>query len=257
LEIAPMEALSTFPCMAERLWQQELEEFLGVRYRALCAPLGQPLPPTPLRIVPPLGFEEAKYFILGMEAGLFELDIDGYLQTSLLPSLETEGGNHEKCRIFWCDSPPPRLLREVISRFSTAAMLILDRGWLQRQIQVEPMIKEDGATAFGVEVVVKSLAGELLAGVVVKRSAYELAKLKTDFHQCCNRGEHPEDNCGFPQNHGKFEFCALYRPKYFWAVAPDAEICFKMDYGDDATIQLEEFSCLPPRSIVEMTTADS
>src|SRR6202045_4237621 len=247
-----MEALSKFSCMTERLWQHELQEFLEGRYRALCASLDQPVPPTALRIVPPLGFEEAKYFILGMETGLFELDSDGYLHTPLLSPLDTEDGNHEKCRIFWCDPPPPRLLREVISRFSTAAMLILDRGWLQQQIHVEPMIKDDGATAYGVEIVVKSLIGELLAGVVVKRSAYELEKLKTDFHQCCKRGEHPEDNCGFPQNHGKFEFCALYRPKYFWAVAPDAEICFKMDYGQDDAIRLDDFGSLPPRSIVEL-----
>jgi hypothetical protein len=243
-------------CMMERSWPQELHEFLDARYRALCSALGQTVSPSGLRIAPPFGSDEARYFMLGMEAGIFAVDRNGQIESSLIPVASTGTTEQEEYRMLWCDPPPlsPRLLRDVVTRFSTAAMLILDRGWLQRQIQIEPMIKNDGATAYGVEIVVKSLTGELLAGVVVKRSGHELAKLKSDFNQCCKRGQHPEDNCGFPQNHGKFEFCAMSKPAYFWGVAPDAEICFKMNYAQDGTIRLDEFGSLPPRSIVELAT---
>jgi hypothetical protein len=148
------------------------------------------------------------------------------------------------------------LYREGICQLSTAAALILDRGWLERQIEIEPAMRDDGLTTYGIDILVRTLAGKLLAGVEIKRSVHELAKLKSDFGQCCRRGIHPKDNCGFPQNHGIFEFCAARRPAYLWAVAPDDNICFTMDYCEDGTIQLDELSTLPPRSIVEMRCGD-
>jgi hypothetical protein len=236
----------------ERDWQDELQRFLELRFLALCNAIGQSLPPSGLRIVPPLAAYEAKYFLSGVDAGLFDSDAEGYVQSPLLPP-PSEGNTKQKmCQIFWHHPLPPRLFREGICQLSTAAALILDRGWLERQIEMEPTIQDDGPMAYGVDILVKSIAGELLACVEVKRSPPELAKLKSDFYQCCKRGKHPEDNCGFPQNHAKYEFCAFYKPKYFWAVAPGEDTCFKMRYHDDGTIQLEELPSLPPRSIVEM-----
>jgi hypothetical protein len=240
--------------MAERAWQDELQQFLDARFLALCSMLNQAIPGASLRIGPPLALNEAKYFILGLEAGLFGIDAEGYVESSLVPQLNIGNAKPEMCRIFLHDPPPPRLAREAICRFSTAAALILDRGWLERQIQIKATIEAESTPAYGVDLVVKSLAGKLLAGVEVKRSGHELAKLKNDFYQCCKRGKHPEGNCGFPRNHGKFEFCAFHKPTYFWAVAPDGEICFKMNYREDGTIQPDEIASLPPRSIVELGT---
>jgi len=77
-------------------------------------------------------------------------------------------------------------------------------------------------------------------------------KLRSDLNQCSKRGPHSVDNCGFPQNHGTFEFLAANQPLYLWAVAPEGEICFKMDYQENGTIVLEEFLSLPPRSLLEL-----
>ena len=56
----------------------------------------------------------------------------------------------------------------------------------------------------------------------------------------------------FQLTHRNFEFCAAYKPKYFWAVAPGGRDMFRITCGDNDIIHLEEFLSLPPRSIVEM-----
>ena len=104
--------------------------------------------------------------------------------------------------------------------------------------------------AYGVDILVKSATGKLLVCVEVKRSSAELQKLMRDFRQCCKRGEHAKAECGFPQNHPKYEFCAFYKPAYFWAVAPYEDICFRMSY-DNRTPEPEELETLPPRSLIE------
>jgi hypothetical protein len=96
------------------------------------------------------------------------------------------------------------------------------------------------------------LSGKLLAAVAIKRTAPELTKLSGDLKHCCRRGQHPVDNCGFPQNHRHFDFCALHKPPYFWAVAPDADVCFKMEYSDNGLIGSEELPTLPRRSRIEL-----
>ena len=51
----------------------------------------------------------------------------------------------------------------------------------------------------------------------------ESKKLVMDLRACCQRGLHAKDDCGFPQNHPNYEFCARRKPPYLWAVAPDAD----------------------------------
>jgi hypothetical protein len=102
----------------------------------------------------------------------------------------------------------------------------------------------------GVDILVNSSDGRNLIGVEVKRNAAELQKLVLDLQACCRRGPHTQDDCGFPQNHPKYEFCVVRRPNYFWAVAPDAEVCFRMNYENG--IALEQLASLPPRSLIEM-----
>jgi hypothetical protein len=234
----------------ERDWTGELERWLQERFAELCDTVGQPVPLSGVRINPNLGIEESKYFLLGMEAGLFLPDELGYVQSELLPL--TGGGNspQKMCRLFWHDPLPPRLVRECICQLSTASSLILQRGWLPSHILLEPDYKDDRAMSYGIDILIKSPAGRILAAVEVKRSVAELQKLVTDLSACCKRGAHAKDDCGFPQNHPKYDFCASYKPMYFWAVAPDADVCFQMKYGD-GSMGLEQLKSLPPRSLLE------
>lgn len=234
----------------EREWVNELEQWLQNRFTELCDTIGQPVPLSGLRIHPNLGVEESKYFLLGMEAGLFLPDEFGYVQSELLPSPNRGNTRQKGCQLFWHDPPPPRLFRERVCQLSTASFLIIQRGWLTSHILLEPECQGDRDASYGIDILVKSPAGQILVAVEVKRSAVELQKLITDLKACCKRGAHLQDDCGFPQNHPKYEFCASSKPAYFWAVAPEADVCLRMKY-DNESIELEQLTSLPPRSRLE------
>ncbi|MEN3369567.1 MAG: hypothetical protein V7609_1710 [Verrucomicrobiota bacterium] len=238
--------------MTERDWVCELEGYLQNRFAGLCKTISPRLPPSLLRVIPPLGAEEAKYFLLGVENGLFQLDDEGYVASDLFPAPNSSASDQRMCQIFWYNSLPPRLFRESICQLSTASALILKRGWLRSHVLIEPSIDEQSFVTSGVDILVKSPGdGRTLIGVEVKRNAAELRKLVLDLQACSRRGPHTDDDCGFPQNHPKYEFCVLSRPSYFWAVAPDAEVCFRMNYENG--IALEQLASLPPRSLIEFS----
>jgi len=232
--------------VTERDWAGELEQWLQGRFARLCEASGQRTPLTGLRISPPLGDEEAKYFLLGLEEGLFDLNEESWVGSELLPGSAAPGGY----RIFSHEPPPPRLLRENICQLATASQLILKRGWLKRHVALEPSRPEHRSAAPGFELLVKSAEGNLFIWAEVKRSAVELQKLIADLRACSRRGPHPLADCGFPQNHPRYEFCISSQPIYLWAVAPDAEFCFEVSCGQ-GTIELEELPSLPPRSLIE------
>ena len=213
----------------ERDWAGELGQWLQDRFAELCGSIGQPVALSGLRIHPPLGTEESKYFLLGLEAGLFQ-------------SADNE--------IVFHRDPPPRLFRDGICQLSTVSSLILKRGWLPRQVLTGTSLAEYCSQNHGVNILVKSAEDKILAGVAVKRTAPELEKLVMDLRACFRRGPHSIDDCGFPQNHPKYEFCATYKPVYFWAVAPDADICLKL-IETAGGIELHELETLPPRSLME------
>lgn len=235
--------------MSERDWTSELERYLRDRFADLCVTIGQAVPSSGLRINPPLGIEESKYFLLGLEAGLFLPDAEGYVQSELLQASIAGTTGQKACRIFRRD-PPPGLFREGVCQLSTASVLILKRGWLKSHLLMEPDIQDQRGTSYGIDILVQSPAGQILICVEVKRTVAELEKMMTDLRTCCKRGAHANEDCGFPQNHPKYEFCAFYKPTYFWAVAPEVDVCFRMKYDDDS-IELEQLASLPPRSMIE------
>ena len=173
--------------MIERDWARELEQHLQKRFGEVCQMIGPAVPVRGLRINPPLGTEESQYFLLGLEAGFFLIDEEGYVQSDLFPPLGTENGEQKICPIFW-HNPSPHLFREGICQLGTASSLILKRGWQKRQIVMEPSVKEHRSSAGGVDILVKSLAGRILVCAEVKRSIAELQKLVADFKACCKRG---------------------------------------------------------------------
>jgi len=228
----------------------ELERWLRDRFVELCKVIGQPVPFSGLRITPALRLEESRYFLLGLETGLFQTDKFGCVQSPLLAPVNAGTVKRDSYRIFQFDSLPPRLIRERICELATASLLILKRGWLTSHIQLEPGLTDNREQSFGIDLLIRSRTGQILAGVKVKRSLPELQKLIADLRACCARGPHARDDCGFPQNHPNYEFCAVYKPQYFWGVAPDGDVCVRMKCDNDS-IRLEPLSSLPPRSIME------
>ena len=237
--------------VTERRWPEELQQHLEEQLRTFAIALGQLAPSAGLRIGPPLGFEEAKYFMRGLEAGVLTFDDKGYIQSPLIRAgKKGDDVEHTGFSIFAAKPPPLRLCRRLVCLLSTAAALILDRGWLQPQVELAAIDDPEKPTA--ADIIITSLEATLLAAVLAKRTAYELLKLSSDLNQCCKRGPHSEANCGFPQNHRTFEFLAENQPPYLWAVAPDGEICFQLTYHENGTIELLEFHSLPPRSLLEL-----
>jgi hypothetical protein len=234
----------------ERDWVAELEGWLKDRFVQSCEAIGQPVPFSGLRINPALGSEESKYFLLGLEAGLFQPDEFGYVQSELLAPPGGGSTRQTVCPLFWHDPLPPRLLRESICQLSTASILILKRGWLKGHINIKPDLRDDRDMSYGMDILIKSPTGQILVCVRIRRSVAELQKLMTDLRACCKRGTHAKDDCGFPQNHPSYEFCVFYKPIYFWAVAPDTDVCLRMNY-DKGSIELEQLASLPPRSMIE------
>jgi hypothetical protein len=226
----------------------ELETWLQDRFAATCEAFGQRLPGSGLRISPAPEEWEAQYFLLGLEENLFAVDEQGDVTSELLaPADETHP--RQSYRLF--SHEPPRLLRENLCQLATAARLILERGWLRRQVSLEPSRPEHHATAESFDLLVRSLTGEILISVEVKRSRLELEKLIADLRACSRRGPHAHQDCGFPQNHPRHEFCLSRRPAYLWATAPDGELCFAVKC-EEHSLDLEPLSSLPPRSLLEL-----
>lgn len=239
----------------ERPWQEELQKLLDVKLRAFSSSLGQAANQTALRIAPPLGPDEAKHFLRGIEAGVFALDEQGRVQSSLIRAGKDEGGGHGHFSVFAANPEPPRLCRRLVSVLATASALIVERGWLHHQVELAAIKEPDSATTNPADIIITSLDDRLLAAVVAKRTAYELSKFRTDLSQCARRGPHSVDNCGFPQNHGTFEFLAANQPPYLWVVAPDGEFCLQLTFQENGTINMMEFHSLPPRSLFELQSS--
>src|SRR5437868_106311 len=172
----------------ERSWQDEVQQYLESRLRAFAAALGQPTPSAGLRIGPPLGLDEAKDFMRGIEAEVFDVNEQGEVQSELIRTGKAKGAEPGRFPIFAANPPPVRLCRRLVCVLSAAAALIVNRGWLRQQIEVAAIKEPENPTSNPADIIISSLDDRLLAAVVAKRTAYELIKLKNDLNQCGKRG---------------------------------------------------------------------
>jgi hypothetical protein len=228
----------------DRSLNTDLETWLQKKFAAMCSPLGKSAAAASFRIAPPLAEWEARYFQLGLENHLFSITDQGELESELLGSAEAR-----PYRIF--SAEPPRLLRETICQLAAAARLVFERGWLPRHVILEPGRAEHRANAETFDLLVRSPAGKIFIWIEVRRTAVELEKLVADLRACSRRGPHAHEDCGFPQNHPRHEFCVTTRPSYLWALAPDGEGCFAVTCNG-GVLELEPLPSLPPRSLLEL-----
>jgi hypothetical protein len=192
---------------------------------------------------------EAQYFLLGLEENLFALDQDGRVQSDLLAR---PPGERAPGYLIFSPEWPPRLLRENVCQLAVISFLIFERGWLRDHVVLEPSRPAHRSTPHGADLLVRVNGDRNDIWVETRRTAAELQKLITDLRACSRRGRHALEDCGFPQNHPRYEFCLFSAPAYLWAVAPDGEGCFKLNY-DQAAIDLQQVASLPPRSLIEMS----
>jgi hypothetical protein len=226
----------------EKKLTEEFERWLQDRLAETAASADRA--PGPVRVTPPLAEWEARYLDQALRDGLFAADGAGSITSELLEpqSAETRYPIYSK-------TPPYRLLRENIGQLAAAAWLIYRRGWLPSHLILQPS-KAEHRSIGGFDLLVKSAAGQNLIWVETKRSAAEVEKLIADLRACGRRGRHARAECGFPQNHPRYEFCLEARPEFLWSVAPDGDYAFALRFGEAAP-QLEALESLPPRSFFE------
>jgi hypothetical protein len=226
----------------------ELNAWLHERFTAMWDAVGQRPFVSGLRISPPLAEWEAGYFVAGLQSDLFHVDEHGVVQSGLLMSAEEGRPPDRPYRIF--SSEPPRLLRENLCQLAAAARLVFERGWLPRQISLEPGRVEHHTTADSFDLLIRAPSGAILIWAEVRRSSMELEKLVADLQACSRRGRHAQVDCGFPQNHPRHEFAVENQPGYLWLVAPEADFCLRLHHAGES-VQFELLGSLPPRSHLE------
>ena len=74
--------------MIERDWACELEQHLQRRFAEWCQTIGQSVPVRGFALARRSERKESQYFLLGLEAGFFLVDEEGYVQSELFPPLE-------------------------------------------------------------------------------------------------------------------------------------------------------------------------
>ena len=224
---------------------EEVEQWLQDRL-AETAAAGTDRLPGPVRVTPPLAEWESRYFGEALHDDLFVGDGTGSIASELL-----EPQAAETSYPIFSEIPPHRLLRENVCQLAAAARLIYERGWLRRHLSLQPGKPEHRSSAGGFDLLVRFGPDQVLFWVETKRSTVELAKFIADLRACSRRGVHAQAQCGFPQNHPRYEFCLAARPEFLWAVAPDGDFAFAVGFERDA-LELELLPSHPARSHLEL-----
>ena len=226
----------------------DLESWLQDRFAESLEARGERIPDAGLRITPPLAEWERSYFLFALQDGLFAGSNTEFIVSELLQTNAEPEGIQRPYRIF-AEATSRRLLRENVCQLAAAAWLIYKRGWPRRHLLLQAS-RAEHRSAGGFDLLVKSAAGENLIWVETKRSAAELEKFIADLRACARRGRHAQTECGFPQNHPRYEFCLETRPRFLWAVAPDGDFAMALGFEENM-LTLERLASLPPRSHLE------
>jgi hypothetical protein len=216
---------------AGEAWIAEAEASLRVRFmrwanRANLAPtyVIKPTKPT-------LNAYEAEYFVRGLENGIFSIDDDGYVQSTVLPLSGKSTRNKVLC-LFWKRKGRPFLFREGVCQIATISALTLKYGCPLDQIHMEPTDPGWPELPGAVDILLKNPQGTDIALCEVKRDDREWNKLISDFEHCCQAGSHAKNECKFSKNHPKYALCVALEPDYFMAVSPGREVCFQLSYAE-------------------------
>ena len=235
--------------MTSRDWISEANKWLRCKYSGL----HEKLDPTLPVFNPGLTDWESRYFLLGLEQGLFTIDCKGYTQTCFLPPPKPPKRDKQRTfRLFDKRNKAGKqiLAREKFCQLATVSYLVLCRKWDKSQIKMEPDYFLDGSLENGpVDIVIKSTNGEDLVGCEIKKGRMEHEKLIRDFKDCSERGQHRKDECDNGE-HSKFNFCSQIKPKYFFMVSPGKKQCLELTYISDK-ILINEIPTLPDRECID------
>lgn len=217
-------------------WVKAAEDVIYTHYMHVCGISGRDAAAESLNISPAFDVTEARDFMQGLGADLFDIDDEGYVQSCLLPSPSGKNTRQKMLQLFWRKNGGRILFREGVCQLATVSSLVLTQGWDMGQVIMEPGVAEFGDLAYGVDILIRDKDHGIVICGEVKKSAAEFEKLISGFKHCCARGRHAKADCDFPQNHAKYEFCMAIRPSHFFAAAPGKTICFTLEHGASMSI---------------------
>ncbi len=237
-----------------RDWIGDAEKWLRDQFDRVVRAAGEP---GMLNIEPALAAEEAEWLLQGLEADLFNVTSDGYVESELLPAPCAKNKPQKTVQLFWHYETGRRLFREGVCQMAAAATLVLRYGWQRREVYFEPSKAELGALAYGVDLLVRDAdQGRVVVCCEVKRNEQELERLLVDMRICGSRSPHEKADCDQRANHPKVATCRKVRPRYFWAVCPGRRDAFRVDYGPE-TVGLHKIGELPDRVAALATLPNS
>jgi hypothetical protein len=179
---------------------------------------------------PPLHAHEAEYFVRGLKSGIFSIDDEGYVQSTVLPRSSRDSTRSKILNLFWRHKGDRwSVFREGVCQISTMAVLNLKHGIPLGQIQMEPTFPD---LHWPVDILLKNSKGDCAAFCEVKRDDHEMKTFISGFRHCCAAGSHLGKECKFSTNHPKFAACVALKPKHFLAVSPGQEVCFQLAYSE-------------------------
>jgi hypothetical protein len=191
---------------AGKEWIEEARSCLRERF-IRCA--GGANPASTFVIKPNLHASEAEYFVRGVENGIFSIDDEGYVQSSVLP-LSRKSTRNKTLSLFWHRTGRRYLFREGVCQISTMAALTLKYGCPLDQIHMEPTFPGWPEHSWAVDILLKSRQGTDVAFCEVKRDDHELNELIWGFRHCCKAGSHAKNECRFRKNPPKIRVVRRY-----------------------------------------------
>jgi hypothetical protein len=221
----------------------ELQAYLNDWYRRLPTASGRSS--SDLKISPALDPQEAQDFLAGLRENLFRIDELGFAQSRLLPLPPARNDRQKLFQMFWHGKDGTRFLfREGVSQLAAASALVLNYGWPEEQVRLEPNKKDLGGLAYGVDLIVLDQPGGrgLIFGEA-KAESRALNDLIREITACGRAGLHDRSACKRSQ-HPKFAACWDRKPSYFWAVCPGERKAFELTFTE-TSLEFHQIDDIP------------
>ena len=222
----------------------DLEDFISNKWREYCAADPKRLATYEMRI--PFQDWEARFFMRGLELGLFEVSSsDGLLHYQRL------GGNVTGFFL----TGRPRRCREVVTQFAALAELIEEYGWPVENVMAEP--RERGKGIYPLDGLLFDSAwlegrrtGQWPAvriALEAKIQRSQVARLIQQINECVQRGPHQKSDhpSSKQSDHAKFQGILDWRPEYFLVVTPEERRIYSVRRHNETSFSLDVVKDIP------------
>jgi hypothetical protein len=231
--------------MAEKKYSsKDLDNFIRNKAREYCAA-------DPTRLAPcvrvPFQAWEARFFMRGLELGLFEVVSDGLLHYQRL------SGHGPKAR----HTTGFVGYREVVTQFAALTKLIEEYGWPVENVLAEPPARgRANIYAFDGLVFDEARLGSGQArqswptvriAIEAKINSAQVKKLMRVINKCVQRGFHERHDhpAGERSDHAKFLGIMEWKPAYFLTITPEEWIIYLVSWDNETRFSLAEVKHIP------------